>query len=185
MTFKQLLKQLRIHRDITQEALAERLGITQATVNQTENGRANPQEATIRRYAKALGYDVELAFRDSETGELVTQEHIGDLAEAEKLAEETIDWESQPWGEFTDQELADDLGVTRGWVTTKRRELGHEAVATKRPESPIDWAAELATGESDGQIAQHLGVSRQAVWQKRQISLGRVFKRSKKKRGKK
>jgi transcriptional regulator with XRE-family HTH domain len=56
-----LLRQARERAGISQRELAERLGCTQPAVSQAEAGGASLSIATLRRFADALGCDIELA----------------------------------------------------------------------------------------------------------------------------
>ncbi|HVQ58782.1 MAG TPA: helix-turn-helix transcriptional regulator [Solirubrobacterales bacterium] len=52
------VRQLRERRDLTQEALAEKAGITVRSLSQIETGNANPTWATVRDIAAALGVSI-------------------------------------------------------------------------------------------------------------------------------
>ena len=43
--------------DMTQKELAEKLGESEANVNQYANDKRNPKKKTLIRYAKAIGCD--------------------------------------------------------------------------------------------------------------------------------
>ena len=51
------LKEWRERRLLTQRELAERVGVTQGTINRIERGVHRPRLATVRRLAEALGVD--------------------------------------------------------------------------------------------------------------------------------
>ncbi|HEX5714304.1 MAG TPA: helix-turn-helix transcriptional regulator [Solirubrobacterales bacterium] len=58
------IRQLRIDRDATQEAVAHAAGITTATLGVIERGLSNPTWATVKGIAAALGVSMaELAKR--------------------------------------------------------------------------------------------------------------------------
>ena len=58
------IRQLRIDRDATQEAVAHEAGITTATLGVIERGLSNPTWATLKGIATALGVSMaELAKR--------------------------------------------------------------------------------------------------------------------------
>jgi transcriptional regulator with XRE-family HTH domain len=58
------IRQLRIDRDATQEAVAHEAGITTATLGVIERGLSNPTWATLKGIAAALGISMaELAKR--------------------------------------------------------------------------------------------------------------------------
>lgn len=62
-----IIRKLRISKDLTQEALAENAGISPTTLGNIETGRTrNPDKATIERIADALGVDVGVLLADSE-----------------------------------------------------------------------------------------------------------------------
>lgn len=55
ITFGQLLKTLRAARNLTQQKLAERTGLSPATIASYDEGRRMPEAATVDRLAAALG----------------------------------------------------------------------------------------------------------------------------------
>ena len=56
----QLLK-ARTRAGLTQDAVAERMGTTKSAVSRLESARRHaPSLSTLRRYAKAVGYDVQV-----------------------------------------------------------------------------------------------------------------------------
>ena len=57
------IKDLRTSRGLTQEALAELVGVTRKTVNTVENGRFIPSTILALRLARALRVRVEDVFR--------------------------------------------------------------------------------------------------------------------------
>jgi transcriptional regulator with XRE-family HTH domain len=52
------IRQLRIKRDLTQEALAADASLTVRTLSAIETGNANPTWATVRDIAAALGVSI-------------------------------------------------------------------------------------------------------------------------------
>lgn len=52
------LAALRTQKGLTQAALAQKLGVTQATVANYESGRREPSIAMLRKIAQALGVDI-------------------------------------------------------------------------------------------------------------------------------
>jgi transcriptional regulator with XRE-family HTH domain len=52
------IRELREERDLSQEALAQKAGLTGRTVSAIETGTANPTWATVRDLAAALGVSV-------------------------------------------------------------------------------------------------------------------------------
>ena len=53
--FCQNLKAVRVSKSLTQEVVAERMGITQSTYNGIEKGRFEPTLGTIEKISVALG----------------------------------------------------------------------------------------------------------------------------------
>ena len=49
------LRQVRERLFVTQAELAERTGLTEATISRIENGQHRPRISTVRRLAEALG----------------------------------------------------------------------------------------------------------------------------------
>ncbi|HEX2391812.1 MAG TPA: helix-turn-helix transcriptional regulator [Solirubrobacterales bacterium] len=60
------IRQLRVKRDLTQEVLADKAGITVRALSQIETGNANPTWATVRDIAAAVGASVGEVARLSE-----------------------------------------------------------------------------------------------------------------------
>jgi putative transcriptional regulator len=56
------LRELRAERDLTQAALAERVGVSRKTVNTIENGVFIPSTLLALKLARALGRPVEAIF---------------------------------------------------------------------------------------------------------------------------
>jgi putative transcriptional regulator len=56
------LRELRAERDLTQAALAERVGVSRKTVNTIENGIFVPSALLALKLARALGRPVEEVF---------------------------------------------------------------------------------------------------------------------------
>lgn len=54
------LKLIRADRGLTQQELADKIGITREQINHYENGRVTPQALNKYKIAQALGFDVEL-----------------------------------------------------------------------------------------------------------------------------
>jgi len=56
------LRELRADRDLTQAALAERVGVSRKTINTVENGVFVPSTILALKLARALGTTVEAIF---------------------------------------------------------------------------------------------------------------------------
>ena len=69
-----------------------------------------------------------------------------------------IDWDSQPLGDVTDAELAEELGVAVQSVFRARKKRGIPATRERRNRLDIDWDAQPLGKESDVVIANRLGV---------------------------
>lgn len=66
MGAEELANTLKMHRarlDLTQEALADRVGVTRKTINTIENGHFVPSTVLALKLAAALGVPVEELFR--------------------------------------------------------------------------------------------------------------------------
>ena len=68
-----MIRVLREARDLTQEELADRVGLSQIAVSQHERGTREPGWSVIKAYAGALGVDVSL-FDDEERWATVAKE---------------------------------------------------------------------------------------------------------------
>jgi putative transcriptional regulator len=60
--FANRLRDLRSERDLTQAALAERVGVSRKTINTVENGVFVPSALLALKLARALGCPVEAIF---------------------------------------------------------------------------------------------------------------------------
>ena len=65
--FGAVLKAWRARRRLTQEALAERSGLSYKFIGEVERGTGNPTIETVSRLAAALGVGVSELFTDGET----------------------------------------------------------------------------------------------------------------------
>ena len=66
-----LLHDARTHRQLSQQAAAQRVGLTQQAISKLERPHANVTIGTLGRYLSALGYQLDLTLRDAATGELL------------------------------------------------------------------------------------------------------------------
>lgn len=62
------LKLIRADRGLTQQELADKIGITREQINHYENGRVTPQALNKYKIAKALDFDVELWEQNEKEG---------------------------------------------------------------------------------------------------------------------
>ena len=62
MTIKTRIKELRARHNLTQEELAEKVGITRQTMLYIEKGKYNPSLAVAHRVAKVLKASIEDVF---------------------------------------------------------------------------------------------------------------------------
>ena len=53
-----MLKAIRLERGLKQSEVAEKVGITQPTYSNIENGKRNPTVKTLRKIAKVLGVQI-------------------------------------------------------------------------------------------------------------------------------
>lgn len=67
---KYIIRELREHAGLTQTELAERSGVSRATVNRIENGKEETSTKTLEKIASALGVCVEELFASA--GRLVS-----------------------------------------------------------------------------------------------------------------
>ena len=65
-TIKNRLKVIRADRDLTQEQLAEMVGVSRATIHAAETGKSIPNGYTMFQIAKALGVSVTDIFVEEE-----------------------------------------------------------------------------------------------------------------------
>jgi transcriptional regulator with XRE-family HTH domain len=70
-----LLKFMRESRHLSMRRVAPILGLSEATVNHSENGRRDLDEALIKRFLKVYGYTWE-QFQQMLSGEVEVPEHI-------------------------------------------------------------------------------------------------------------
>lgn len=58
-----MLIEARSKAGLSQEALAERMGMKQASVARIESGRNNPSMRTLQRYAEATGHELKISMQ--------------------------------------------------------------------------------------------------------------------------
>lgn len=61
---KRMLKQYRENNDLTQNDLAEKVGIATVTIRKIENGQRNPSNKTARKISLILGRTMDEVFPD-------------------------------------------------------------------------------------------------------------------------
>lgn len=72
MEKKVKLKQLRLEKEITQEVMADRLAMTQATYSRKERGVIDITEPEWNKIAEILGVDKETVFEDNITRNVIS-----------------------------------------------------------------------------------------------------------------
>ena len=73
---KNRLKVIRADRDLTQEQLAEMVGVSRATIHAAETGKSIPNGYTMFQIAKALGVSVTDIFAEEEKPSKAKRETI-------------------------------------------------------------------------------------------------------------
>lgn len=89
----ELIKKQRDDKFLTQEELAEKVGVTRATVSQWEKGKYSPRARFLTPLAEALGLTTAdlMPYADSEVSPGMTQQKpIGDMKISD-LSQETIE----------------------------------------------------------------------------------------------
>lgn len=59
MEFKDILKELRLEKSLTQEELAKELNFSMSVVNKWENGKKNPSVDSLKILAKYFGVTID------------------------------------------------------------------------------------------------------------------------------
>ncbi len=59
MEFKDILKELRLEKSLTQEELAKQLNFSMSVVNKWENGKKNPSVDSLKILAKYFGVTID------------------------------------------------------------------------------------------------------------------------------
>ncbi len=67
----EVLRQVRARRGLSQRAAAFETGIQPSTVNRAEQGEGSLRLATLQAYLNGLGYTLELAIRQRQSGEVI------------------------------------------------------------------------------------------------------------------
>ena len=73
MAFYERLKEARVNARLTQEQLAEKIGVAKTTLSGYENGNREPSVATVARVMQALQVDANYLYQD-EMGNLTQSE---------------------------------------------------------------------------------------------------------------
>lgn len=86
------LRQLRKAKGLTQEALAEQVGVSKPAISSWEKGRAQPRAARATALAKALGVPVQSFFGGdaTESLEAIVEESRRRIAEAAGISEDRV-----------------------------------------------------------------------------------------------
>lgn len=102
------LRRLRIDAGLTQEQLADALGLPQTRVSELERGKHRPKEELIRRLADALGVRPALLFEASEWGAVlpIGEERRKRLAKLDERDWDLFDQAIQVMGHVTPEERA-------------------------------------------------------------------------------
>jgi transcriptional regulator with XRE-family HTH domain len=145
------LKEWREYRGLTQVELADLAGVPQSTVSQAETGRRSPHPGTARKFAEALGVEVEELTRAPKapvprSARLWLEEILGhnylawDDQEATKL-QESLNFAEEVEG--LRAELRDEYDVIREALDSRdlRPELRTELEAAKK--TLLQWHLEL------------------------------------------
>ena len=72
------LREWRLRRVLTQEGLAKRSGVTEATISRIESGQREARISTVRRLAEALGIAPEELVEEPSGGKMAGQAHAYD-----------------------------------------------------------------------------------------------------------
>jgi transcriptional regulator with XRE-family HTH domain len=87
MSFGTVLKKVRKGRGVTQLQLAEKLGVTQATVARYEKGIMTPEVKRVSQMAKVLGVSVQELFEEKEVRPLPPASHTHGNSRQAKMQE--------------------------------------------------------------------------------------------------
>ena len=74
MILSEKIKELRLEREMTQEELADRIGVARWSVTQYENGNRIPRKSTVKKIAAVFGISPEILSNDE--SELHTDDEI-------------------------------------------------------------------------------------------------------------
>ena len=80
-----LIRECRRRADLSQGALAERLGTTQSAVSRWERGHESPRVDTLGRILQACGFEVDLTFRRHDDEDRAQIRHMLTLTPVERL----------------------------------------------------------------------------------------------------
>ena len=91
----QELVKLRLKHNLSQETVAERMGVTQPRVSQFERYDANPTLDTVRRYASAVGARLETRVIDDHASYLPARQPAAPIESATtKTPKSPVSWGS-------------------------------------------------------------------------------------------
>ena len=111
MTTAERIKATRKKAGLTQKALGEALGVTQATIQQLESGKRNPKFNTLQRIADALNVPIEELINKKPRAVTFSAESNANVdiemanlrrALAEQLGREPTDEEYKKYSEFSE-----------------------------------------------------------------------------------
>lgn len=80
-----LCREVRARTGLSQRALAERAGVTPATIARVEKGRMEPTLALLERIARAAGIDLTISLAPADPDERKARAAIRDLSLEERL----------------------------------------------------------------------------------------------------
>lgn len=80
--------------NLTQEDVAERMGVSQPAVSQFERYDANPRLDTVRRYAMAVGVTLQTTVKDDMTGYLESKPQQPLRTSPLRTPSRSVDWGS-------------------------------------------------------------------------------------------
>jgi transcriptional regulator with XRE-family HTH domain len=110
-SFADACRTTRIRLDISQQALADAIGVSRGYIANVESGRANPSLDQAERIAVALGLEIELATRGPS---FIGERRAGDLAHARCSG--YVDRRLRGLGWWTAREVAIAEGRAHGWI---------------------------------------------------------------------
>lgn len=126
------LIELRRRKNLTQEDLAERMGVSQSAVAKFENGPRDPRLSTLRRYALALGVQISHQVRGEDCSAVDDLRRRGDhvIREIQGYLETRPGSSTSEWDPRNSHHLR--ISTPSGVVTLPLSEEGVFAVGERR-----------------------------------------------------